>query len=229
MFYVCGMKRLILILLLVKSQIVVSQTNRISQDSINIYFQNIVNEYRVNNNLSSLSIDTTLSPFTKNWSEYMFKQNYCGHGVGDESFENRAINFVSIRELYCVENVAGPWDFTKDLPYDVEDPNYTYYTKIGLDGLDYKYKLTNTEIHTLLDVENKIGEGVNINKNIAVFVFYLWKNSPSHNEALLDYQTTKFYVSITYVGTKITASYLATSSPKPISKKRQGWLSKLCR
>gem|GEM_PF-5348461 len=101
-----------------------------------------------------------------------------------------------------------------------------YYTKIGLDGFDYQYKLTNTEIQTLINVENKIGEGVNINQNIAVFIFYLWKNSPSHNEGLLDYHTTKFYVSITYVGTKITASYLATSSPKPITKKRHGWLSK---
>lgn len=214
---------------MIQSQIVVSQTTRVSQDSVNIYFQNIVNQYRISNNLNGLSIDTTLSPFTKNWSEYMLAQNYCGHGVGDESFENRAINFVSIRELYCVENVAGPWDFTNDLPYDVEDPSYAYYTKIGQDSLDYYYKLTDSEIRTLLDVENKIGEGVNINKNIAVFLFYIWKNSPSHNEALLDYETTKFYVSITYLGTKMTASYLATSSPKEITKKRRGWLGKLFR
>jgi len=50
-----------------------------------------------------------------------------------------------------------------------------YYTKIGLDGFDYQYKLTNTEIQTLINVENKIGEGVNINQNIAVFIFYLGK------------------------------------------------------
>ena len=227
MFYICGMKKLILILLLIQSQIVVSQTTRVSQDSVNIYFQNIVNQYRVLNNLNGLSIDTTLSPFTKNWSEYMLVQNYCGHGNDGESFQNRAINFEPTKELYCVENVAGPWDFTKDLPYDVEDPSYSYYTKIGLDGLDYQYKLTMNEIRSLLDAENKIGEGVDINKNIAVFIFYLWKNSPSHNDALLDFNTTKFYVSITTHGTKITASYLATSSPKPVVKKKYSWLGNL--
>ena len=61
------MKKLILILLLIQSQIVVSQTTSVSQDSVNIYFQNIVNQYRINNNRNGLSIDTTLSPFTKSW------------------------------------------------------------------------------------------------------------------------------------------------------------------
>jgi uncharacterized protein YkwD len=110
------MKKLILILLLIQSQIVVSQTTTVSQDSVNIYFQNILNQYRIINNRNGLSIDTTLSPFTKNWSEYMLKQNYCGHGIGDESFINRAIRFEPTALLYCSENVAGPWDFNKDLP-----------------------------------------------------------------------------------------------------------------
>jgi len=221
------MKKLILILLLIQSQIVVSQTTTVSQDSVNIYFQNILNQYRIINNRNGLSIDTTLSPFTKNWSEYMLKQNYCGHGIGDESFINRAIRFEPTALLYCSENVAGPWDFNKDLPYDIEDPSYGYYTKIGLDSTDYQYKLTTTEINTLVNVEHKIGEGVDVNKNIAIFIFYLWKNSPSHNDGLLDYNTTKFYVSITMVGTRMTASYLATSPPKPIVKKKRSWLSSI--
>ncbi len=210
---------------MIQSQIVVSQTTTVSQDSVNIYFQNILNQYRINNNRNGLSIDTTLSPFTKNWSDYTLERNYCGHGDGEESFQNRVIRFEPTRLLYCTENVVGPWDFNKDLPYDIEDPNYGYYTKIGLDGTDYQYKLTSVEISTLVDSEHKISEGVDVNKNIAIFIFYSWKNSPSHNDALLDCITTKFYVSITMVGTRMTASYLATSSPKPIAKKKHSWLS----
>lgn len=221
------MKKLILILLLIQSQIVVSQTMTVSQDSVNTYFQNILNQYRINNNRNGLSIDTTLSPFTKSWSEYMLKQNYCGHGNGEESFQNRAIYFEPTRQLYCVENVVGPWDFNKDLPYDIEDPNYSYYTKIGLDGTDYQYKLSDVEISTLVESEHEITKGVDVNKNMAIFIFYSWKNSPSHNDALLDSNTTKFYVSITMVGTRMTASYLATSSPKPIVKKKRSWLSSI--
>jgi len=221
------MKKLILILLLIQSQIVVSQTMTVSQDSVNTYFQNILNQYRINNNRNGLSIDTTLSPFTKSWSEYMLKQNYCGHGNGEESFQNRAIYFEPTRQLYCVENVVGPWDFNKDLPYDIEDPNYSYYTKIGLDGTDYQYKLSDVEISTLVESEHEITKGVDVNKNMAIFIFYSWKNSPSHNDALLDSNTTKFYVSITMVGYRMTASYLATSSPKPIVKKKHGWLSSI--
>ncbi len=210
---------------MIQSQIVVSQTTTVSQDSVNIYFQNILNQYRINNNRNGLSIDTTLSPFTKNWSDYTLERNYCGHGDGEESFQNRVIRFEPTRLLYCTENVVGPWDFNKDLPYDIEDPNYGYYTKIGLDGTDYQYKLTSVEISTLVDSEHKISEGVDVNKNMAIFIFYSWKNSPSHNDALLDSITTKFYVSITMVGTRMTASYLATSSPKPIAKKKHSWLS----
>jgi uncharacterized protein YkwD len=221
------MKKLILILLLIQSQIVVSQATTVSQDSVNIYFQNIVNQYRINNNRNGLSIDTTLSPFTKSWSEYTLERNYCGHGDGDESFENRAIRFEPTRLLYCTENVVGPWDFNKDLPYDIEDPNYSYYTKIGLDGTDYQYKLSDVEISTLVESEHEITKGVDVNKNMAIFIFYSWKNSPSHNDALLDSNTTKFYVSITMVGYRMTASYLATSSPKPIVKKKHGWLSSI--
>jgi len=126
-----------------------------------------------------------------------------------------------------VENVVGPWDFNKDLPYDIEDPNYSYYTKIGLDGTDYQYKLSDVEISTLVESEHEITKGVDVNKNMAIFIFYSWKNSPSHNDALLNYNTTKFYVSITMVGTRMTASYLATSSPKPIVKKKRSWLSSI--
>jgi hypothetical protein len=140
----------------------------------------------------------------------MMVHNYCGHGVGIDSFGNRVNGFSPTKQLICVENCVGPWDFEKTLPSDSQDPNYNKFYKKVVNGVTYKYQLTKTEIGKLLTVEDEIGQGLNVNKNIALFIFYNWKNSPSHNDAMLDSKTNKFYVSVHFDGTRITASYLAS-------------------
>jgi hypothetical protein len=140
----------------------------------------------------------------------MMAHNYCGHGIGVDSFGSRVGSFEPAKQLVCVENVVGPWDFEKTLPSDLQDPNYNKFYKKVVDGVTYKYQLTKKEISELLRVEEEISEGLDINKNVALFIFYNWKNSPAHNEAMLETKTNKFYVSVHFDGTRITASYLAS-------------------
>lgn len=204
------MKKLILILLLIQSQIVSSQTMFVNQDSVNIYFQEIINQYRIKNNLGTLTVERIYRPFTDSWSSYMMSHNYCGHGVGVDSFGSRVSGFEPTKQIICVENVVGPWDFEKTLPSDLQDPNYNKFYKKVVNGVTYKHQLTKKEISELLRVEEEIGEGLDINKNVALFIFYNWKNSPSHNDAMLESKTNKFYVSVHFDGTRITASYLAS-------------------
>jgi uncharacterized protein YkwD len=204
------MKKLILILLLIQSQIVSSQTMFVNQDSVNMYFREIINQYRIKNNLGTMSVEYVYRPFTDNWSNYMSIHNYCGHGVGNDSFGSRVNRFGPAIGLYCTENCVGPWDFEKTLPSDLDDPNYNKFYKKTVGGVTYKYQLTKNEISRFLTIEEEIGQGLDINKNIALFIFYNWKNSPSHNDAMLDSTTNKFYVSVHFDGTKITASYLAS-------------------
>ena len=204
------MKKLILILLLIQRQIVSSQTMFVNQDSVNIYFQEIINQYRIKNNLGTLTVELIYRPFTDSWSSYMMSHNYCGHGVGVDSFGSRVSGFEPTKQIICVENVVGPWDFEKTLPSDLQDPNYNKFYKKVVNGVTYKHQLTKKEISELLRVEEEIGEGLDINKNVALFIFYNWKNSPSHNDAMLESKTNKFYVSVHFDGTRITASYLAS-------------------
>lgn len=190
----------------------------VNQDSVNIYFQEILNQYRVSvkENLGTMSVEYVYRPFTDSWSNFMSIHKYCGHGNGDDSFVSRVNRFQPLNGLYCTENVIGPWNFKKQtMPSELDDPNYNkFYTKT-VGGVTYKYQLTKNEISRFLTIEEEIGQGLDINKNIALFIFYNWKNSPSHNDAMLDSTTNKFYISIHLSGddkngTTITASYLAT-------------------
>lgn len=207
------MKKLFLFLFLLQTKLLFSQIV-VNQDSVNFYFQQVLNDYRLKNNLTPLVVDATYKPFVDSWSTYMMSHNYCGHGVGVYSFDNRVNTFEPLKNKIIAnvsptENVAGPWDFNSTLPSDPDDVNYSYYTKVS-NGVSYKYKLTTNEIQNLVVVENEISDNINVNKNIALFIFYLWKNSPSHNEAMLSPYVHGFYVSVKFIGTKVTASYLAS-------------------
>lgn len=209
------MKKLILFLFLIQSNLLFSQI-RVNQDSVNYYFQEIVNNYRAKYNLSPLSVESGFKSFTDSWSKYMLVHNYCGHGEGTYTFRNRILRFDTTNpNVYYLENCAGPWNFVKELPSEPDDVNYKYYTKTITtpDGkkIDYKYKLTVSEIKRLCEIEDEISLGINLNENMAWYVFYLWKNSPEHNDGLLDPKTNKFYVSICLSGTNMSSSYLASN------------------
>lgn len=145
--------------------------NRVNNDSVLYFFQLLVNDYRTINGLKPLSIDKKIKPFTDNWAKHMSKVNMVYHGVDTNSFSHRAKNFFP-KDIYCVENCC-----TITTPLKPTDA------------------FINCPIKELIPLLEKTYNGTATQFDYAHFAFILWKNSPDHNEALLDPNIVKFYLS----------------------------------
>jgi len=161
------MKKLTLVLLVfplfVHSQVIVNQ------DSLRYYFKMIINDYRISNGLKELQISPDIISHSDYWSKRMTEMEKCGHGEGDEVFSERVLNNVFLREKsYKVENCAAMVSLPNkienvaiNVPFFVSNPEIESYTRRA-----YRHDLNQYEI--------------------AYYAFIMWKNSHSHNIAMLE-------------------------------------------
>ena len=154
----------------------------INTDSLNYYFTEILNQHRTKQNLKSMKNDILFQPFTKQWSNFMSKNNYVGHGVGGNSFQSR-LNKTNLGTTIRVENCSF-------IPMNNWNPNYKQ-----------------TKLKPFVEQYNS---GEISQFGIALLVFYTWWNSPPHYEGMMNPVTTKFYVSFTISPTGFYFSYLGT-------------------
>lgn len=143
----------------------------VNNDSVLYYFKIILNDYREMNGLKPLKIDENIKPFTENWANHMSMVNQVYHGVDSNSFSMRAKNYFP-KNIYCVETCC-----TVTTPRVLSDGVIT------------------CPITELIPLIRKSYDGVATQEDYAYFAFILWKWSPSHNEALLDPNIKKFYLS----------------------------------
>lgn len=143
----------------------------IKNDSLIYHFKIILNDYRTSYGLKELKIDKKIKPFTEHWVKHMSSVNQVYHGVDSNDFSVRAKTFFS-EDIYCVETCC-----TVPTPRFLSDGYIT------------------CPIKELIPLIRKSYDGVATQKDYAYFAFILWKTSPSHNEALLDSNIKKFYLS----------------------------------
>lgn len=160
----------VLFFLVVVSNVSYGQ-NQVNNDSVLCYFKTILNDYRVSHGLKPLKIDETIKPFTDNWANHMSSVNQVYHGVDSNNFSVRAKNYFP-KDIYCVETCC-----TITTPRVLSDGYIT------------------CPIRELIPLIRKSYDGVATQEDYAYFAFILWKSSPSHNEALLDPNIKKFYLS----------------------------------
>jgi uncharacterized protein YkwD len=162
-----NMKNLLLILIVfplsVRSQVIVNQ------DSLTYYFQQIINNYRRLHNLQPIIAEPQLRNHAEYWSKRMAEMGKCGHGEADENFSNRTLrNTYLNNKSYKVENCAAMVSLSQ---------------KLANVNINVPFFKANTEIETL----TKRAYNHDLNQyEIAYYVFVMWKNSPSHNLAMLE-------------------------------------------
>lgn len=164
------MKNLILFLLLFPS-LCFSQTD-VNQDSLLFHFTTIINQYRVKNGLNKLVVDPKIKEVTDYWSKKMGESGVVGHGTGDNSFQNRIQKSKHLTSCELIlENCTEL--MTPDKPIITDVKTYPE-LKPYIDG-SYLKILTQYEY--------------------AMYGFLMWKNSPPHNQGMLDPTTKSFYIS----------------------------------
>jgi uncharacterized protein YkwD len=145
-----------------------------SQDSLNIYFEKILNQYRISNNLQPLKFDIELKKFADNHASYMAEMQLVTHGEGDYTLDNRWKKYSEKYKSYyagenCTELLVPQKNTLKNIKSSVE------------------------ELNPLL---NKLLKNDPTTEDLALYAFIMWKNSKSHNELLLDSKMKYFYFSV---------------------------------
>lgn len=159
------------------------------QDSYNIDFKKIINDYRKDFNLDPIQIDTSLKKFADDHVNYMSHLQKVTHGENEFKFSNRWKNFRP-NHSYAGENCTELFVPKKTITGKIE-------TSI-------------TELNPVL--EKIIREGPSI-KDLITYAFLLWKNSPSHNEFLLDKKIHFFYFSVKKNGFWYYCEFVAYANP----------------
>lgn len=164
------MRKLVLLLVLVPT-LGFGQT-KVNQDSLIYYFTKIINDYRANNGLNSVTVDSKIRVLTDYWSKRMGEMGLVGHGTGNESFQSRISREKSIPPSFIMlENCTEL--MTPDVPRYVtvqSYPDLVWYIQKS-----YACELTQYQY--------------------AYYGFLMWKNSPPHNRSMLDPDTKYFYLS----------------------------------
>lgn len=188
------MKRLIIVFLLLPtigfSQTIVNNKLLLSN------FKKILNDYRWMYGLNPVEIDKNLKEFTDAWAKEMSEMGEVSHGENENSTSNRVNNYDYIKPgAHFVENCTDLITPQKNVikKCKITHPNGTpwvEYEKITpyIEG-SYSGKITQYQL--------------------AMYIFLLWKNSPSHDKAMLDKNVTHFYISSHRRGDLTYVSYIA--------------------
>ncbi len=164
------MKRLVVLLFFVPS-IGFGQT-KVNQDSLLYHFTKIINSYRAKNGLNPVSVDPKMKVLTDYWSKRMGEMGLVGHGSGYDSFQSRISREKSIPPSFIMlENCTEL--MTPDVPKYVTVESYP-------DLVWYIQKSYACQLNQY---------------QYAYYAFLMWKNSPPHNQSMLDPDTKYFYLS----------------------------------
>ena len=135
-------------------------------DSVMYFFGKVLNEYRAQNGLNRLVVEHSLKNISESHAEYMLKNRIITHnGLHEKKIE-------LFPNQYVTENVAYTAII---LPYSRMKTNDSVILKLISDS-------------KLVYLENSLSF------NLAITLFYQWKNSPGHNKVLLESKSTKFYL-----------------------------------
>lgn len=164
----------LLILLFLTPFTLLSQ-NRVNGDSLVIYFDVLINKYRIDNGLNPIKVNYDLKNFTDEWSSHLSEVNRVYHGDGDLSFTNRVNNYPFIPSFTkCMENCTQAFLPSSPTPEDEE--------------------IISDQTQLLPYIE-KIMKWNYTQKDFATYIMVAWKNSPSHNRSLLDPDINYYFVS----------------------------------
>jgi len=147
----------------------------VDDDSLIYHFDIIINQYRIDNDLSPIEINSNLKDFTEEWSHYLSVINQVTHGSEDISFTKRVDNYDIIPpKSVCVENCGDA--FTPSTPMG-EEENVV------------------CSRETLIPYLNKMMKWKCTQKEYAEYIFLLWKSSPPHDRAMLDPRIHTYFIS----------------------------------
>ena len=188
--------------------ITVESQTVISNDSINIYLFNVINEYRSEKGLNELLLDTGMVKACQHHSRYLsfydtltlkdFAQHNEVHNTYSHlqepinRFEKRANKYANIGS-YITENVCVrkyDLNFVESSSYLDQNPEYK---------------------DSYVKFKKSIELGKPDYKALAKSIVYSWKKSPSHNKALLDPNGYKCGV-FTYFYKSQSGAYMSAST-----------------
>jgi uncharacterized protein YkwD len=133
--------------------------------SVIFYFERIVNQYRTENGLMKLDVDSTIKYFTEERCKELSQIEYSHSG------------FYKNKKEPLKFTIAGE---TIAIVRNIHPNNKPYYS---------------SNIKEIGDIMNKMATGQSTNYDIAMYCFLKWKYSPSHNDLLLSPETKRFYLS----------------------------------
>ena len=193
-YYLCIMKRLIIIFLLIPT-IGFSQTI-VNNDLLLTNFKKILNDYRWMHRLNPVEIDKNLKGFTDNWAKEMGEMGDVSHGENENTTLNRVNRYEYIKpNTHFIENCT-----------DMVTPRKNKIQKCKVvhpDGSPW------VEYESITPYVEGSYSGKITQFQLAMYIFLLWKHSPSHDKGMLDRNVTRFYISSYRKGDLTYVSYIA--------------------
>ena len=150
-----------------------------NNNSVIYYFERIVNQYRVENGLHVLKVDSTIKYFTEQRCKELSQIEYSHSGF-------YKIKQEPLKFTIAGENIA--------IVRNILPNNKPYYS---------------SNIKEIGDIMNKMAMGQSTDYDIAMYCFLKWKHSPSHNKLLLSPETKRFYLSYDKSRTSYYFDYVA--------------------
>lgn len=203
------MKTFLLTITVLFLTITVKSQTVISNDSINIYLFDMINEYRQEKGLKALKLDTGLVNACRHHSKYLMYMeeralDTYGHAEYKEEVPGQeCIPYMRDRAIkYCPTMGSSISECVMISDYNTNFAVNYYYLNGDTTYRDGRVKFIES-----------INSGTYDYKSLAKYIISAWINSPSHNEGLLEGYKAGVYVYFykTLAGTYISsATYLVT-------------------
>ena len=188
------MKRLIIIFLLIPT-IGFSQTI-VNNELLLSNFKKILNDYRWMYGLNPVEIDKNLKGFTDSWAKEMGEMGDVSHGENENTTLNRVNRYEYIKpNTHFIENCT-----------DMVTPRKNKIQKCKMvhpNGTPW------VEYESITPYVEGSYSGKITQFQLAMYIFLLWKHSPSHDKGMLDRNVTRFYISSYRKGDLTYVSYIA--------------------
>lgn len=199
--------KLITIILLFISTLGLSQT--IYNDSIDIYLFNLINEYRSENGLNELLLDTGMVKACQHHSRYLsfydtlvLENNFAHHNEVHDTYSHLQEPITEIMDRANRYANIGSY-VTENVFVNKYNPNFVVSSSYLDQNPEYK------------DAGVKFKKSIKLGKPdyeaLAKTIIYFWKKSPGHNRALLDPKGYKGGV-YTYLYKSQSGEYMSAST-----------------
>lgn len=155
------------------------QTPNYEEKPIIVYFEQILNEYRVSNGLNPIEIDHSMKAFADSRSKSLMT-DYSHNGF-NETIHSYIFDFTrggeNIVKIYIPkQDVIGNWM---------------------------------SDVKEIDEILNKMTLRTSTDYDVAKYCFLSWKHSESHNELLLDKKIKRFYLSYQKTESHYYVSFIA--------------------